>query len=179
MRALPYRPLAASQLAQYVGKRVWVAGWPITRKEVMTKAREPMEFFSFEDQTAIYETVFFPKAFQRFCQELNMDRAYLLYGRVESEFGTVSLNVERVRKLNPLYASQNNLHVFRRILPSRRHTKKSIVFFVSFVVKNDDSFLDNDFSGPGPINSINNGPPARSFSQQGRSIPRDASYGPE
>ncbi len=136
MWALPYRPVPASQLARYVGKRVWVAGWPISRKEVMTKAREPMEFFSFEDQTAIYETVFFPKAFQRFCQELNTDRAYLLYGRVESEFGTVSLNVERVRKLNPLYAS-------------------------------------------GPINSINNGPPARSFSQQGRSIPRDASYGPE
>ena len=104
MWALPYRPVPASQLARYVGKRVWVAGWPISRKEVMTKAREPMEFFSFEDQTAIYETVFFPKAFQRFCQELNMDRAYLLYGRVESEFGTVSLNVESIRKLNPLSA---------------------------------------------------------------------------
>ena len=104
MRALPCLPLAASQLAQYVGNRVWVAGWPITRKEVITKSREPMEFFSFEDQTAIYETVFFPRAFQRFCQELNMDRAYLLGGAVESEFGTVSLNVERVRKLNPLEA---------------------------------------------------------------------------
>ena len=136
MRRLPQRPVPASKLAQYVGKRVWVQGWPITRKEVMTKAREPMEFFSFEDRTAIYEAVFFPKAFQRFCQELNMDRAYLLYGRVESEFGTVSLNVERVRKLNPLCASD-------------------------------------------PINSINNGPSARSFSQQGQSIPRDASYGPE
>ena len=99
--ALPYRPVPASQLARYVGKRVWVAGWPISRKEVMTKAREPMEFFSFEDQTAIYETVFFPKAFQRFCQELNTDRAYLLYGRVESEFGTVSLNVEQRSQAQP------------------------------------------------------------------------------
>ena len=61
-----------------------------------------MEFFSFEDQTAIYEAVFFPKAFKRFCQELDMDRAYLLCGRVESEFGTVSLNVQSVRKLKPL-----------------------------------------------------------------------------
>ena len=100
IRALPQRPVPASQLAQYVGKRVWVAGWPITRKEVMTREREPMEFFSFEDRTAIYETVFFPKIFQRFCQELSMDRAYLLYGRVESEFGTVSLNVESIRRLN-------------------------------------------------------------------------------
>ena len=102
MQGLPQRPVPASKLAHYVGKRVWVAGWPITRKEVMTKEQAQMEFFSFEDRTAIYETVFFPKAFQRFCQDLDMDRAYLLGGRVESEFGTVSLNVESVRKLNPL-----------------------------------------------------------------------------
>jgi len=106
MQNLLQRPVPASRLAQVVGKRVWVAGWPITRKEVMTREREPMEFFSFEDQTAIYETVFFPRAFRRFCQELDMERAYLLYGRVESEFGTVSLNVERVRKLHPLEAVQ-------------------------------------------------------------------------
>ena len=106
MQNLLQRPVPASRLAQAVGKRVWVAGWPITRKEVMTREREPMEFFSFEDQTAIYETVFFPRAFRRFCQELDMERAYLLYGRVESEFGTVSLNVERVRKLHPLEAVQ-------------------------------------------------------------------------
>jgi DNA-directed DNA polymerase III PolC len=100
--ALPYRPVPASELAQHVGQRIWVLGWPITRKEVMTKEGEPMEFFSFEDRTAIYETVFFPKAFRRFCQDLDMDRAYLLGGRVESEFGTVSLNVQSVRKLKLL-----------------------------------------------------------------------------
>ncbi len=100
--ALPCRPVPASELAQHVGRRIWVLGWPITRKEVMTKEGEPMEFFSFEDQTAIYETVFFPKAFKRFCQDLEMDRAYLLCGRVESEFGTVSLNIQSVRKLKLL-----------------------------------------------------------------------------
>jgi DNA polymerase III alpha subunit len=102
---LPYRPVPASELAQHVGQRVWVLGWPITRKEVMTKEGESMEFFSFEDQTAIYETVFFPKAFKRSCQDLDMNRAYLLCGRVESEFGTVSLNVQSVQKLKPLSAS--------------------------------------------------------------------------
>lgn len=101
IRTLPHRPVPASELAHYVGRPVWVLGWPITRKEVMTKEGEPMEFFSFEDQTAIYETILFPKAFQRFCQDLDMNRAYLLGGRVESEFGTVSLNVGNIRKLNP------------------------------------------------------------------------------
>jgi len=108
LSALPYHPVPASELARHVGERVWVLGWPITRKEVMTKEGQPMEFFSFEDQTAIYETVFFPKAFRRFCQDLEMDRAYLLWGQVESEFGTVSLNVQSVRKLKPASGSISN-----------------------------------------------------------------------
>ena len=58
-----------------------------------------MEFVSFEDETAIFETTFFPKAYQRFCQILDMNRAYLLTGRVQEQYGTVSVNVEDVRKL--------------------------------------------------------------------------------
>jgi DNA-directed DNA polymerase III PolC len=95
--ALPFPVAAASDLARQVGRRVWLWGWPITRKEVVTREGEPMEFVSFEDQSAMYETVFFPKAFKRFCQHLDVDRAYLLYGRVESEFDTPSLTVEQLR----------------------------------------------------------------------------------
>ena len=58
-----------------------------------------MEFVCFEDETALYETVFFPEAFRRFCAHVDMHRAYLLEGLVESEFGAVSLTVEQVRKL--------------------------------------------------------------------------------
>lgn len=62
-----------------------------------------MEFVSFEDKTDLYETVFFPGAFRRFCQDVDMNRAYLIWGRVESEFDTVSLTVGRIAKL-PLEA---------------------------------------------------------------------------
>jgi len=41
----------------------------------------------------------FPRAFQRFCQERDMHRAYLVYGEVESEFNTVSLNVLQLTRL--------------------------------------------------------------------------------
>jgi error-prone DNA polymerase len=58
-----------------------------------------MEFVSFEDQTAIFETVFFPQAFQRFCQGVGMGRAYLLYGRVESDYGAESLAVHDVYRV--------------------------------------------------------------------------------
>jgi error-prone DNA polymerase len=60
-----------------------------------------MEFVSFEDRTAIYEAVFFPEAFQRFCQELDKERPYLLCGRVESEFETVSLTVKQLIRIAP------------------------------------------------------------------------------
>jgi len=89
----------ASQLTRYVGRRVTLAAWSITGKEVVTKKGDPMEFVSFEDETAIFETTFFPKAYQRFCQILDMNRAYLLTGLVQEQYGTVSVNVEHIRRL--------------------------------------------------------------------------------
>jgi error-prone DNA polymerase len=81
-------------MAAHAGKKIHMMGWPITRKEVLTREGEEMEFFTFEDKTAIFETVFFPKPFMRFCQDLDMNHAYLLHGLVESEFGVVSLTVD-------------------------------------------------------------------------------------
>jgi error-prone DNA polymerase len=98
-RKLPQDMVAAADLADHVGRRVWVLGWPITRKEVLTQEGDAMEFVSFEDTTAIYETVFFPEAFRRFCQDLDMDHAYLLHGQVGSEFGAISLQVSRLVRL--------------------------------------------------------------------------------
>jgi DNA-directed DNA polymerase III PolC len=94
-----HRIVNAADLARYIGHRVWVLGWPVTRKEVLTRKGEAMEFVSFEDETAIYETVFFPKAFRRFCQDLDMNRVYLICGRVESEFETVNLNVHQLYRI--------------------------------------------------------------------------------
>jgi error-prone DNA polymerase len=86
--------VSASDMAAHVGKMVRMKGWPVTRKEVLTREGEEMEFFTFEDQTGIFETVFFPKPFRRFCQDLDMSHAYLLHGLVESEFDVASLNVD-------------------------------------------------------------------------------------
>jgi len=114
IRSLPHRIVRASDLADHVGRHVHVLGWPITRKEVMTRAGESMEFVSFEDETAIYETVFFPQAFKRFCQEVDMGSAYLLTGKVESEFGTVSLTIRRVSKLYPSKSESSTVYAPER-----------------------------------------------------------------
>jgi len=52
-----------------------------------------MKFVSFEDTTGLYETVFFPKAYNQFCHMLNEMRPYVLKGRVEEDFGSISLTV--------------------------------------------------------------------------------------
>jgi len=59
-----------------------------------------MEFISFEDTTAIYETVFFPKVYRKFCRMLSNARPYLLRGLVEEDFGAISLTVRHIEFLD-------------------------------------------------------------------------------
>ena len=89
----------AQELGRWVGKRVTTLGWYVTGKPVETKDGEPMEFLSFEDTTAIYETTFFPETYRRFCHLIDRERPYLLEGKVEEDFGAISLTVDRVRFL--------------------------------------------------------------------------------
>jgi len=93
-------PVRGCDLPGQAGRRVTVIGWLITGKVITTKDEEPMEFVSFEDTTAIYETTFFPRPYARFCGMLTTTRPYLLTGRVEEEFGAVTLTVEGVEFLD-------------------------------------------------------------------------------
>jgi error-prone DNA polymerase len=82
-----------------VGRRITTIGWWVTGKVVTTKGDEPMEFISFEDTSALYETTFFPQPYARFCHILNRSRPYVLSGLVEEEFGVATLTVDSVRLL--------------------------------------------------------------------------------
>jgi error-prone DNA polymerase len=88
-----------ADLAKYIGKRVTTVGWWVTGKLISTRDEEPMEFISFEDTSALYETTFFPQAYARFCHILNRSRPYVLTGAVEEEFGAIALTVDSVRLL--------------------------------------------------------------------------------
>jgi error-prone DNA polymerase len=93
------RYVRGSDLHKYVGKRVTTVGWWVTGKVVTTRQEEPMEFISFEDTSALYETTFFPQAYARFCHMMHRSRPYVLEGLVEEDFGAVSLTVDSVRFL--------------------------------------------------------------------------------
>jgi error-prone DNA polymerase len=88
-----------ADLHMQVGKRVTTIGWWVTGKIVTTKDEEPMEFISFEDTSALYETTFFPQTYARFCHMLNRSRPYVLTGLVEEDFGAITLTVDSVRFL--------------------------------------------------------------------------------
>jgi len=90
------KTVPAVDIGRHVGQTITMAGWWVTGKPVSTKHGQPMEFVTFEDTTATFETTFFPRAYARFCRKLTRHRPYLLRGRVEEEFGVATLNVQWV-----------------------------------------------------------------------------------
>ncbi|NOY59515.1 MAG: DNA polymerase III subunit alpha, partial [Calditrichaeota bacterium] len=90
------RYVKAKNIPDFVNKRIRTIGWFITGKTVSTKNNQFMEFISFEDTTAIYETTFFPKAYSKFVRFLSRSRPYVLEGTVYSHYGATTLTVDTV-----------------------------------------------------------------------------------
>jgi DNA polymerase-3 subunit alpha/error-prone DNA polymerase len=93
------RTVKAVDLPRHLGKQVRLAGWLITGKVVTTKHGDPMEFLTFEDETGIVETTFFPETYHRFCHMIDRRRPYLLTGKVEEDWGAITLTVDRVARI--------------------------------------------------------------------------------
>jgi len=89
----------AKDLPKHSGSCIRVAGWPVTRKEVATKQGDAMEFFTFEDETAIYETVLFPEAYTRFARQLYAHRPFWVQGTVHNDLGAFCLHVNHVEAM--------------------------------------------------------------------------------
>jgi DNA polymerase-3 subunit alpha/error-prone DNA polymerase len=66
---------------------------------VWTKTDQAIQFLTFEDETGLVETTFFPSAYRRFAMSLDWERPYLLEGVVEENFGAATLNVHRAAAL--------------------------------------------------------------------------------
>jgi DNA polymerase-3 subunit alpha/error-prone DNA polymerase len=93
------RRIKAIRLGEYVGRQVCLVGWPVTQKEVWTKDGLTMSFLTFEDETALYETVIFPDVYDRYNRLLFDQRPLLVYGRVAEDWGAVSLEVSKIEVL--------------------------------------------------------------------------------
>jgi DNA polymerase-3 subunit alpha/error-prone DNA polymerase len=96
-----WNTVKAVDLPRHLGRRVNLAGWLITGKVVTTKHGDPMEFLTFEDETGIVETTFFPATYHRFCHMIDRQRPYLLSGKVDEDWGAITMTVDRVQKVVP------------------------------------------------------------------------------
>jgi DNA polymerase-3 subunit alpha/error-prone DNA polymerase len=94
-----HRTIKAANLSRYQHRQVTLAGWLITGKQIRTKHGDPMEFLTFEDETGLVETTFFPGAYHRYCHMIGRGRPYLLTGKVVRDWGVSTLNVEKVSAL--------------------------------------------------------------------------------
>jgi DNA polymerase-3 subunit alpha/error-prone DNA polymerase len=94
-----YKTVEASDIGFFVGCRLNFAGWLITGKTVLSKKGDPMEFVTFEDETGLVETTFFPGPFKRFGHLLCAGRPFLVSGVVENDMGAVTLRVDGLKML--------------------------------------------------------------------------------
>ncbi len=91
--------IQARDLFQYVKKQVTLIGWPITIKTVFTSAREVMAFFSFEDETALYETVLFPQVYRQYERLLTYRTPLIIEGFISDDEGALIVEVNRLSSL--------------------------------------------------------------------------------
>ena len=96
------KTVKAVDLGRWQGRRVQFGGWFVAAKVVHTKQGDPMEFVAVEDESDIIETTFFPAVYRRFCHMLDWGRPYLLTGRVEKDWGALTLTVDQVAPLPPV-----------------------------------------------------------------------------
>ena len=90
----------ACDLVKHKGRRVELAAWLLIGKVVSTRSNEVMEFLTFEDETALFETTFFPDTYRRYANILSSGKPYVLAGLVEEDYGALTLTVDHVRLLN-------------------------------------------------------------------------------
>jgi error-prone DNA polymerase len=87
------RPVPASQMHRFVGRRITMVGVLITEKAAETKHGQAMEFITLEDVTALYDATLFPEVYRRCCHLLSPNRPYVVQGLVEESFGVMTLTV--------------------------------------------------------------------------------------
>jgi DNA polymerase-3 subunit alpha/error-prone DNA polymerase len=98
-QVLAVRRVKAIHIKEYMNRYVCLIGWPITQKEVWTKDGLSMSFYSFEDETAMYETVIFPEMYERYNKFLFEKRPLLVSGLVKDDLGAVCLEVQKIEVL--------------------------------------------------------------------------------
>jgi DNA-directed DNA polymerase III PolC len=93
-------------LPHYVGRHVMMAGMLTTAKPVHTLKDEPMEFATFDDGDGLIETVLFPRVYRERGHVLFDQGPFLFRGKVEEEFGAITVTITHLDRLERLAAGR-------------------------------------------------------------------------
>ncbi len=91
--------LYAREMSMHIGQRITMVGWLITEKSAVTKHGEAMTFLTLEDTTGLYDATMFPKVFQQYGPLLSNECPLILKGKVEEEFGAITLTITQMRMI--------------------------------------------------------------------------------
>ena len=94
-----FRLCPSTELHRYVGRYVRAAGMLTTAKPVHAKTEEPMEFATFDDGHGLIEAVLFPQVFRERGHVLFDQGPFIFRGKVEEEFGAVTLTITHLERL--------------------------------------------------------------------------------
>jgi DNA-directed DNA polymerase III PolC len=99
-----FRLCPSTELHRHAGEHVLAAGMLTTAKPVHTLKDEPMEFATFDDGDGLIETVLFPDVYRERGHVLFDQGPFIFRGKVEEEFGAVTLTVTHLDRLERMLA---------------------------------------------------------------------------
>ena len=94
-----FRLCRSTELQQHVGRHILAAGMLTAAKPVHTISDEPMEFATFDDGDGLIEAVLFPRIYRERGHVLFDQGPFIFRGKVEEEFGAVTLSVTHLDRL--------------------------------------------------------------------------------
>jgi DNA-directed DNA polymerase III PolC len=99
-RLSDYRLCRSTELQRHVGQHVLAAGMLTAAKPVHARTEEPMEFATFDDGYGLIETVLFPDIYRERSHVLFDQGPFIFRGKVEEEFGAVTLTVSHLDRVD-------------------------------------------------------------------------------
>ena len=91
----------STDLEGLTGEQVRTAGVLAAFRRTPTRNDETMQFFTLEDECGIFEVTLFPRECRRFGRQIEGYGPYAVEGKVEDQYGALSVTARKVARLGP------------------------------------------------------------------------------
>jgi error-prone DNA polymerase len=94
--------IAGNNLKQHLGEEIILYGQKVSQKRVATKYEQHMAFITFSDDTCMFNTTFFPQAYEDSRDLLFLGGSYLIKGRVEQDMQDFQIVVSDLKRIGEI-----------------------------------------------------------------------------